>query len=90
MSLTIREATLDDIDLLTAWRMTVLREVFSVPDSPWTNWNRKTAGTIRRHSKRGRTSPALLMTMMKWSAAAAYAFTRKCHRPITPPGNAPI
>ena len=32
MSLTIREATLDDIDLLMAWRMTVLREVFSVPD----------------------------------------------------------
>ena len=31
MALVIKQATLDDLDLLMAWRMEVLRDVFSVP-----------------------------------------------------------
>lgn len=32
MSTEIRKAAIDELDLLMEWRMTVLREVFSVPD----------------------------------------------------------
>ena len=87
MSLTIREATLDDIDPLMAWRMTVLREVFSVPDhEPLDKLEQEKPQVLSDGNQNGDAHRLLyLVTMIKLLAAAACAcigtaLARQSHR----------
>ena len=60
MEIQIRQATIQDLNVLMQWRMEVLHEVFSIPsERSVTELDRKIAATIKQNCRRADILPAL-------------------------------